>query len=137
MASDIVFSTRLPFTPEMYPFGQGRALFFCSSIDEAFTTASFRSIKTQGTVVYLSRWGELVNTIDPMTSRFEGWNSDKGLPFNLWNQRCFDRIANMLEGLIDIHQQTRDFSSLTEALIKVKTTGVNDIRNVIHLKFDI
>lgn len=42
----------------------------------------------------------------------------------------------MFGSLVDIDQQTKDFSILTEAIIKVKNTWVYEIQNVIHLKFE-
>lgn len=70
-----------------------------------------------------------------MMSRFEGWISLMGLPFNMWNKRFFDRIGNMFDGMIDIDQQTKVLSPLNAAKIKVKKETVAGISHVIHQKF--
>lgn len=103
LAANIAGSSGLSFIPQIIPFGKK----FCSLslflIRTNILLSSFDTIHTQETIVKLSKWNELVNTIDPMTSRFEGWISVTGLPFNMWNKSFFDRIDNMFGGLINQH----------------------------------
>lgn len=77
-----------------------------------------------------------VDSIDPLNAKFEGWICIRGLPFHLWNLDTFRRIGSSYGGLLEIHEQTIDYSVLTEAKIKVQTTCISEISQVDHQKLD-
>lgn len=77
------------------------------------------TIRTQETIVSLNRWYEFVNIVDPSRAKFGGWISVPGLPFNFQNQDKFEYIGSMCGDLIEIHEQTKNFSALSEARIRV------------------
>lgn len=62
-------------------FGEGQALFFCSSSKEAAQVVNIGSIPMAGNIVYANRYHRLVNTIGTNISRFIGRISIKGLLF--------------------------------------------------------
>lgn len=65
LAEDIAKATNLPYRPKLIPFGERRALFFCSSFVEATRVLSISTKFATGTLVTLDRWNTLVNTFDP------------------------------------------------------------------------
>lgn len=136
MAADIARTTSLPFIPKIIPFADGRAVFFCSNPSEATTVISIGIIKTQGIVVHLSKWNEKIDIIDPTTARFEGWIGIKGLPFNMWTKGIFEKISKWCGGLLEIDQQTMEYSNLAAAKIKVQANRVTDIPQTTFQKFE-
>lgn len=46
-------------------------------------------------IVTLNKLIAMLNTIDTLRSKFEGWISIVGLPFNKWNKETFDTIGSL------------------------------------------
>lgn len=57
-----------------------------------------KTVTLEGKSFYLNKWNTLVNTIDLHKSRFEGWISIKGLPFDRWNRDDVDKIGSLCGG---------------------------------------
>lgn len=60
----------------------------------------------------------------------------RGLSLHRWNKETIDRIGSMCWGTIEVDRQTKDFSTLSEGKIKVKTTSLADIPQVIYVKIE-
>lgn len=97
LADNIAQATGLPYIPKLLPFGDDRALFFCLSCLEATKAIACGPIYTKGKTVTLTKWTELVNSLDTSTTRFEAWISIQGLPFNFWNTLTFELITGLCE----------------------------------------
>lgn len=117
-------------------FLSARALFFCSSVEESLQAVKRRRIKTPTTTVYLSRCHRFVNVIDTNISRFRGWISVRGLPFDSWCMKTFETIANQYGGLLEVVRKTLTFLSLSQAVIRVKASGASTIPQIISFKLE-
>lgn len=62
MASDIARPALLPFTPDLKPFGEARALFFCKSLLQMEKVVTTGSVLSQGIFVTVNKWVPKVNT---------------------------------------------------------------------------
>lgn len=82
IAEDIGKVSSPNYVPSIIPFGAQRAVLFCSSPTVSSQIAELGPIHTQGSVVVLNGWHELVSTIEPLKAKFEGWISVWGLPFH-------------------------------------------------------
>lgn len=55
---------------------------------------------------------------------------------SLWNQETFDHIASMSGGLLEIHNQTKEFSVLSEARIQVQAIKAANVQQIIINKWN-
>ncbi|KAK9278431.1 hypothetical protein L1049_027996 [Liquidambar formosana] len=85
----------------LIPFQINRAAFFCQNLDKADYLSGNLLLKS-GVEVYLSRWVPEANSIKSHRFFFPGgWISIEGLPFYLWREEVFLKIAENFGGLID------------------------------------
>lgn len=77
--------------PRLIPFTEERSLSFCSFPSKASKVVNIASIVTEGTKVFLNNWNPMVNTVDTQRSRFEGWISIRGIPFEDGTKKTLNR----------------------------------------------
>lgn len=96
---------------------------------QSITATPVGSIKVGQSTVFLKKYYWLANAIDSKKTQFRGWIHIRGLPFNSWNTKIFESIANLWGGLLEVDRNTESLSILTEATIKVNS---NDLFTIPH-----
>lgn len=117
-AKSIAEATGLRFTSKLI-FAEERALFFWSFPMEASKVVTKKTITLEGKSVYLNKWNTSVNIIDLHKSRFEGWISIKGLPFDNGTEMTLTRLEVCAEALLEVDRQTTGVC--IEVKIKVRS----------------
>lgn len=69
-------------------------------------------------------------------SRFRGWTSIRGLPFDSWTAETFETIAKQRGRLIEIDEQTLNHKCLFEAKIRMECKGNSSIPHNISFPVD-
>lgn len=123
MAINIAKECRFRFIPNLLPFGDKGALFFCPMLNDSLRAIAQGQISSWTNTLFLHKYYRLVNAINTDFSRFRGWISIRGLPFDLWTDENFGTTAKLFGRLIEVDEKTQNHDNLSQAKIRVHCNG--------------
>ncbi|KAF6167386.1 hypothetical protein GIB67_020692 [Kingdonia uniflora] len=111
----------------LYPFCQGRAIFFAQLREEAKEVSKMGVAGEDGRKVMLHPWTPYVNCFVEKILKKDSLYPVFGVPFHLWTREVFNLIGECCGGLIEVYPNSLTFQDLLAIRLKVASSGGNHL----------